>query len=788
MTENLLIVESPSKCKKIESFLGPGWRVVATFGHIRALEESLDAIGLESNFEPKYTFIKEKSKVMKHLLEAAEKARTIYLSADDDREGEAIAYSVACLLKRDPLSFPRAVFHEITEKAVKAAIANPRKLDMNRVYAQQARSVLDMMVGFTISPLLWKYVARSLSAGRCQTPALRLVCEKETSIKTHVSTASWVISGKFDKLGKVRMQDELEDQESVLNYLESIYTNQSATVRSILEKPWSAQAPKALITSTLQQEASALYSLGPKEVMRIAQALYEAGHITYMRTDSHLLSNEAIIAANLWVKEAYGQEYVEKGEVKKSNAATSQEAHEAIRPTHIDVKELTEEWDAKHKKIYGLIWRRAIQSTMTAARGTTHTTSLTLDMDEDKFIWSTSFRKTVFEGWQVLGKVAKLDEEEEEYDLHPIVKVGTKVKWNTIHAGPKRTKAAPRYMEATLIRDLEKKGIGRPSTFASLVDVLFDKGYVEKKDIPGIQITNVIYTLEPNEWPANQMKETVIVGKESNKIVPTPLGDSVIQFCLREFPELFAYEFTSSMEKRLDNIADGSCEWKALCSDTWNSYKDTYARLKDTASKPSESEKVREFSNGLKAVQSKKGPLLVQESDGKAIFYSFPDVPFGDLTEEVARQWIQSLADATIFGEWNDQTIYKKKGPYGFYIEFKGKRVPYVEGDTVETVIQRLESKGGAARVIGQYTFAVGQYGPYMYKMGLKTKTFVSVPSTVDTSKINAEDADILYKRLLDVKKTREASARGRGRGAGAGRGRGRGRGNVTQTRNETDT
>jgi DNA topoisomerase-1 len=759
MTGNLVIVESPSKCKKIASFLGNGWRVIATFGHIRALEETIEAVGLDKNFEPTYTFIKEKSKIMKQLLDAAKSATKIYLCADDDREGEAIAYSVACLLKQDPLSFPRAVFREITEKAVKAAIANPRKIDMNRVYAQQARSVLDMMVGFTISPLLWKYVAVKLSAGRCQTPALRLVCDKEKSIKTHVSKASWILTGNFDLLGKVSMNEELEEQESVLNYLENVHTGQIATITSITEKPWTASPPKAFITSTLQQEASALHSLPPKEVMRIAQSLYEAGHITYMRTDSHTLSSEAIEGSHKWVEAKYGKEYIGTGKPSKKETG-AQEAHEAIRPTHIEMEDLPkdEDWENKHRKVYSLIWRRTLQSTMADAKGTVHTTSLTLDSDDDKFPWSTSYRKTSFEGWQILGKVVKLDEEEEiaEGSSNTMVKVGMKVKWSSIEVNPKRTKGSPRYMEATLIRDLEKKGIGRPSTFASLVEVLFDKGYIEKKDIAGIQITNVKYILSPNEWPAKQVKETVTLGKEVQKIVPTPLGESVIQFCVHQFPHLFAYDFTSSMEKRLDDIAEGTCEWRTLCKDTWTSYKDKFDELKDKSSKPNQSEKVREFSNGLKAVLSKKGPLLVQEGEGAPTFYTFPEIPFADLTEEDARKWIEKTVNETVFGEWNGQKVYKKKGPYGLYVEHGGKRAPYVEGDTLESIIKKFESrKVTDEKRIGNYAFAVGQYGPYMYKTGLKTRTFVSVPSTTDISKLSPDDADILYKKLTIEKKAK---------------------------------
>lgn len=753
MTYNLAIVESPSKCKKIASFLGPGWRVIATFGHIRALEETIDAVGIDKNFEPTYTFIKEKSKVMKQLLDTAKSANKIYLCADDDREGEAIAYSVACLLKQDPLSFPRAVFHEITEKAVKSAIANPRRIDMNRVLAQQARSVLDMMVGFTISPLLWKYVAVKLSAGRCQTPALRLVCDREKMIKTHTSYGTWVISGHFNSLGKVTMKEELDEQESVLNYLENIHSGEDATIQSVTEKPWSASAPKAFITSTLQQEASALYNLPPKEVMRIAQALYEAGHITYMRTDSHILSSEAVEASHRWVQAKYGKEYI--GSILSH---LKDGAHEAIRPTHIDMEELPkeDEWETKHKKIYSLIWRRTIQATMAPAKGTLHTTTLTLDNDDDKFIWTASYRKTLFDGWQILGHAVKIDEEEDvtEGESYPLIQVGSKVKWSSIEVHPKRSKPSPRYMEATLIRDLEKKGIGRPSTFASLVEVLFEKGYIEKKDIPGIQITNVKYLLSPNEWPARQVKETTTIGKETQKIVSTPLGESVLQFCINEFPQLFAYDFTCLMEKRLDDISEGICEWKSVCNDTWNSYKDTFHRLKDTSSKPSHSEKVREFSNGLKAVLSKKGPLLVQENDGKAIFYSFPDVPFSELTEEEARKWIEKGLQETVLGEWKGAKVYKKKGPYGLYIEHLGKRVPYVEGDTLEKIIEKFESKKETGeKRIGTYAFAVGQYGPYMYKTGLKTRTFLSVPSTIDTSKLTVEDADILYKKLTMEKK-----------------------------------
>lgn len=766
---NLVIVESPSKCKKIAAVLGSSYRVVATMGHIRALDADLNAIGIDNNFELRYSFIKEKGKAMKQILDCAQTASTIYLSADDDREGEAIAYSVACLLKRDVMSFPRAVFHEITEKAIKHAIANPRKLDMNRVYSQQARSVLDMMVGFTISPLLWKYVARGLSAGRCQTPALRLISERENLIKSHITESTWQITGDFEKLGKVSMVDQLEDQESILNYLENVYESNMATVTSVKDIPWSLSAPKALITSTLQQEASALHSYTPKETMRIAQALYEAGHITYMRTDSHVLSKEAVDAAHSWIKEKHGNEYIgiikTPVKSKKEEGVAAQEAHEAIRPTHMEVAELPvdEEWGQKERKLYGLIWRRAIQSTMSSAKGNTHTTLLNLDPDEDKFTWSSSIKKTDFYGWQILGKTAVLDEEDEEDEnvgKSVSMKIGDKVKWTTLSSFPKRSKASPRFTEATLVRELERNGIGRPSTFASLIDTLFEKQYIEKKDIPGTQITNLKYTLQPNEWPASHITEKTTVGKETNKLVPTHLGESVLKFCVTEFPNLFEYEFTSKMEKRLDDVSTGKEDWKEVCKDTWNSYKDRHELLNDKASKPTNSEKVREFTNGLKAVMSKGGPLLVQENgDGiKPTFYKFPEgESFQDITEESARKWIKQLGDDMIFGELNGVTIYKKKGPYGLYIEYSQKRIPYVEGDTLETVIKKIQEKKELTSNtrVGNYIFAVGQYGPYMYKETLKTRQFISIPSSINTSKLTPDEADNLYKKLLEDKKSK---------------------------------
>ena len=771
---NLVIVESPAKCKKISEILGPGFKVLATMGHIRALEEDLDAVGINRDFEPRFRFLKEKARATAPIMEAAKGAKTIYLAADDDREGEAIAYSVACLLKKDPLSFPRSVFHEITAKAIKEAIANPRRIDMNRVYAQQARSVLDMMVGFTISPLLWKHVAKKLSAGRCQTPALRLVVDRENQIKSHTTQTSWTLKGKFKGplTFDAKMTDDLEDQESAMNYLENVNGNDTVTVKSNLTKPWTAAPPKPLITSTLQQEASALHKVNPKSTMKIAQALYEAGHITYMRTDFAILSEEAVKEAQAWVLQAHGEKYVQiapKANSTKAKATKNttlpqaQEAHEAIRPTHFEVVDLPGDWTPTDRKIYALIWKRAVQSTMTAAKGD-NLTLLTQIANDTDFEWSSNWKRTTFDGWQILGKETNIDDDSENeetpseaiWKAASAIKPGTQLKWLTLTAEPKRTKASARFTEATLIRELERRGIGRPSTFASLVETLFDKTYIDKQDIPGSKAQQTTLTTTPNTWPPTTTLTQISLGAEKQKLVPTPLGESVLNFCVKEFPQLFAYEFTAQMERRLDSVSKGDEEWKAICRDTWTSYSDDHKRLNDRASAPSQSEKVNDFGDGFKAVMSKSGPLLVQEAKGttkeptKPTFYTLPkDTDITQLTKEEALEFIRTLEAERRVGEFDGKTIIKKKGPYGEYLESGIYKVPFIEEDTMETIIAKFTAKKESASKltrVGPYIFTVGQYGPYMYKENVKKKKFVSVPATIDPKRLTLTEAEALYK------------------------------------------
>jgi DNA topoisomerase-1 len=819
----LVIVESPAKCSKIQGFLGSDYQVVASMGHIRSLEESLDAVGLQNDFEPRFEFIKEKSKVQKQLKDAAAGKTTVYLAADDDREGEAIAYSVALLLKLPVATTPRIVFHEITKKAILEAVASPRTLNMNRVSAQQARSQLDMMIGFTLSPILWNQVARGLSAGRCQTPALKLIIEKEEQVAKFKAASSWRIHGTWTPQNskapfQAALNDDLEDEESAVNYLDNRRASVKATVQTNSVRPWSANPPDPLMTSTLQQQASALYGLSPKATMQIAQKLYEAGHITYMRTDKATLSEEAVKEAQAWVTKEFGKDYCggggsqaspippvacvstasptaphtasptappKKGKVLKEDSPQRgveggaksvaeqhsmpppQEAHEAIRPTHIEVVEV----DPDHQRVYTLIRNRTLQSVMAKALGENCTVVFCCEGEED-FNWTAKWKRTTFPGWQRIGKVASLEGDEEDAESSAAswtqaltLKPGTLLTWTQVQAHPHETKAAPRYTEATLVRELERHGIGRPSTFASLLAAVQDRGYAEITDIPGRDADVKTYTLSD---PVKPLQEQVVkkkLGAEKKKLVPTELGKACLTFLQTHFHHLFDYTFTAQMERRLDQIEKGQEPWKQVLRDTWSSYKDKYQAMIVSPSKAgTDSTKIRVLnSEGLKAVMSKKGPLLLIEGPTKdsTKFYGWPaGASFQTITELTAKAHIASAAVAQqgdVIGTWKEHPVTRHTGKFGPYIKTNGINLSVTAEDTWETIQAKLEAKGDAGPVhtIKEFEFRKGPYGLYMFKPALKKKLFVTVPAGTPVEHLTEAEAAALYKTGLDTKKRR---------------------------------
>lgn len=838
---NLVIVESPAKCAKIQGFLGQGWKVIASMGHIRKLTEDLGAVGLDRDFEAKWEFMtKEKSKAIAQLKDAAKSASQIYLASDADREGAAIAYAICLLLKLDPATTPRITFQEITQSAIQSAIQNPGLLNLNQVHAAEARAILDMMIGFTMSPLLWKAVGSGLSAGRCQTPALRLCVERETEIENFKSASSWKVHGFWSTEGSAAswpafLTDELEDEENATTYLEIHHTEPHGTVLTAETKPWSESAPLPLITSTLQQQASTLFRSPPKRTMNTAQRLYETGHITYMRTDKAVLSEEAYKAAQALVTTRYGVEYNKKAEAptecpkktkgkkKGEEEPKTQDAHEAIRPTHFQVSNLPadEDWSAVDRKIYSLIWQRAVQSVMASVKGDQRTVTFVADGDnQEDFQWRATARKTTFPGWRKASTVAVADANETQEEDAAVatwavmntLKPGQRLQWQTLQADPHETKAPPRYTEASLIRELELKGIGRPSTFASLISTIVDKTYVETRTVEGRQVDiKKLRLLQPNTWPPEEQLTTQKVGTEKDRLVPTELGRTVLHYLLTHFDDLFAYSFTSAMETRLDSIAEGQEPFKQVLRDTWNAYKDRYMTLKSAkaTSGAVTSDHKREFANGLKAVMTKKGPLLLREDPkgvkDNTIFYGWPTaVPFTELTEEAAQAFTLSKATEKIgqvLSEYDGHPITKKVGKFGPYVEWNSKTISISATDTLQQITEKLSNSAATTgKVVGTFEIRKGPYGLYMFKRTAvgPARKFVGVPDTIDLDTVTEQTLLELFQEGLKAKarggafaarkspaktdggEAPSGSTRGRGGyrgGAARGAARGRGRG-----------
>lgn len=772
---NLVIVESPSKCSKIQGFLGSGWKVLASMGHIRHLVEDLKALHIEDGFNPDYEFMKDKSKTIIQLKEAAKCATKVYLASDDDREGEAISYSVALALKLNVATNPRIVFHEITKSAVLKAIENPRTINMNRVNSQQARAVLDLMVGFTISPLLWRFVGSALSAGRCQTPALRLIVEKENDIKNFKSSACYEVKGSWyngstNFSGK--MIDTLESEEDANNYFENIHMLHNATITNVITKPTTHNPPQPLITSSLQQEASALYGSNPKNTMKIAQKLYEAGHITYMRTDCVNMSEEAVLEAKKQVSSIYGSDYVSGGTVKKSKSDQKTQdahdkaiskgnslsnahqeslgAHECIRPTHFDYSVLTGDYTSQERNIYSLVYKRALQSVMASSKGEERKIQWIIDEDPSEFIWESTFKKTTFQGWKIVGQSeTNLDEKEEEetqaWEVSQKLTNNLKIQWKELQAEEKLLNPPSRYNEATLVRELEKKGIGRPSTFASLVSAIVDKHYVEVKNEEPKDISLTRLNLKPDIWPAKKESYTKKVSAQKQKMFPTVLGTQVYEFCIKEFKELFDYGFTKHMEDRLDLIESGSDEWRKVCNDTYNSYKEKYETLKKVPTKEISNSKKIVLSNGYEAVITRNGPCLVKDKK----FIGWPQgIEFKSITNALVEQFLQEKDTPDIFGYYEDEPFIRKKGKFGEYVTYKDQNISLKPGDTVESLIEKLGKKSDTIHTLGEFIFKNGPYGTYMMKKNTpkgKKPVFVSIPSGLDVKILTEEAAKKIY-------------------------------------------
>jgi DNA topoisomerase-1 len=757
MSMNLLIVESPAKCQKIQGFLGASWRVVATMGHIRALKEDITAIGFvkgarHHTWSPTYEALSTKKGAITALKSATKGAR-VYLGSDDDREGEAIAWHTCQVLGLDPATTPRVTFHEITETALKAAVANPGRIDLNKFYAQQARSMLDMLIGFTLSPALWRGVGYQpgLSAGRCQTPALRLIYDRDREIEAHQATASWriqVMATLTWKAGGFTEETATEALRAAPKLL---------TVTDRRERVATSQPPKPFITSSLQQEASSRLNMNPKATMVAAQKLYEAGHITYMRTDSMAISEEATAEAVAVIKARWGDEFVgcaaaqeakpvKAKKTKKAEASpdtvvaqaahetsgkpdvtahilTSQNAHEAIRPTHFDA---TPDVSPQEARLYTLIWNRTIQSLMAPEKRDVITLTGSIGVAV-----TTECERTAFAGWRALEPV-----KDDDYAAVAAIAVGATIPWTKITATEVLTTPPARYTEASLIRELESRGIGRPSTYATLVETVLDRKYVEKRTVTAAPVT--VRGLERTSKGVTPTTRQEKSGGEKDKLITTALGRTVIEWLISKFT-ILEYDFTASMEARLDEVAKGQRTWATVLDEIWERYAEDYASIMDSAGGSA-----KNLGDGYKLVVSKKGPLFVYESEGGTKFATVPDTVS---VQTATRADAEAAFAAIAVGDLEGEPVTIRKGPYGYYAAWRTFKVNCKADASLEELTPRLLDTGD--HTVGPYKIKRGPYGLYMYKTGgTKKPTFDSLPDTTDWAHLTPEGAEQIYKTL----------------------------------------
>ena len=676
MQSNLVIVESPAKAKTIEKFLGKEYKVLSSYGHIRDLKKRDFSIDVEKGFMPIYEVPSDKKQVVDTLKKAAKDADMVWLASDEDREGEAIAWHLYEVLGLTPEKTRRIVFHEITKNAILSAIEKPRDIDVNLVNAQQARRVLDRIVGFELSPILWRKIKPALSAGRVQSVAVRLIVEREREIEKFSPEASFRITAMFKDEEGNTLKGELQYRPSNVEEAEALLQKLSTEefeVSDISVKPLQKYPAPPFTTSTLQQEAARKLGFTVAQTMRVAQQLYEAGLITYMRTDSVNLSSLAINTAKDTILENFGKEYSHPHNFS-TNSKGAQEAHEAIRPTYIANREI--EGNSQEKRLYDLIWKRTVASQMTPAQTEKTTISVQSVNGDDKFIITGEVIK--FDGFLHLYVEANDDESEKESEtaLLPPMKKGDKLTLSSGEAVERFTMAPPRYSEASLVHKLEELGIGRPSTYAPTISTIQQREYVEKGTKSGVKREYKILTLKKGKVTSNVKSENV--GSDKGKLIPTDIGIVVNDYLTENFPDILNYNFTAKVEEEFDSIADGENTWNVTIA----SFYETFHPEVLSASSQHSDNKVGERILGTDPTTGRRvsvkigrfGPVVqigTAEDAEKPVFASLMEGQ--TLNNITLEQALKLFALPRTLGAFEDKEVVIGVGKFGPYIRHDGK-------------------------------------------------------------------------------------------------------------------
>ena len=757
MENNLVIVESPAKAKTIKKFLGDDYIVKSSYGHIRDLSKKNLGIDVEDGFKPEYEIPADKKKVVAELKKIATKVETVWLASDEDREGEAIAWHLSEVLKLKESNSRRIVFHEITKEAIDNAISNPRQIDINLVYAQQARRILDRLVGFKLSPLLWKKIKPSLSAGRVQSVAVKLIVERERSINGFKSKSEYRIYGFFIINGvkvKAELNKRYKTKEEAEGFLKSI-SGDNFQIGNIEKKPGKKSPAPPFTTSTLQQEAGRKLSFSVAQTMKYAQSLYENGHITYMRTDSVNLSSLATKTIKKAIGDNYGEEYIK---IRKyaNKIKGAQEAHEAIRPTSVENKSI--DIGKQEQRLYELIWKRAVASQMADAK--IEKTIITISNQKDSVNFMVTGEIVAFDGFLKLYMESKDDEVvEEKTSLLPNVKKGEAVDVDTIEANEKFDQPPFRFTEASLVKKMEELGIGRPSTYAPTISTIQHRDYVVKESRPAKDRDVNVLILKDTKITSKVQSEKY--GGEAHKLFPTSMGVVVTDYLASHFDDVLDYNFTAQIEQKFDNIALGKTEWNNMLGKFYSGFnKKVENSLKEKENKKWEKEVGKHPQSNLPIVLKigKYGPYASIEGGEKPVYASLrKNQNIESITLEEVLDLFRLPRNLGVYEEDDVMVALGKYGPYvknnkAFY-SLQKTDDPYEI--TLERAIELIVEKKANQKDAFSKTFdeipglrvLKGRYGPYI---SFEKKNY-RIPKTIDPELITIEEC----KTIIAKKKSK---------------------------------
>ena len=752
MTENLVIVESPAKAKTIEKFLGKDFMVVSSFGHIRDLAKKGLGVNVDKEFAPVYEIPDEKKKVVGELRKMASQSKTVWIASDEDREGEAIAWHLIEVLGLDQASTRRIVFHEITKDAISKAVGSPRQVDMNLVNAQQARRILDRLVGFEISPVLWKKVQPSLSAGRVQSVAVRLLVDREREIINFVTDSAFRVTGSFtgknkegaDVTLKAECPKKFGTEDEAKTFLGKC-AGSSFSVDSIVVKPGTRSPAPPFTTSTLQQEAYRKLGFSVAQTMSVAQKLYEAGKITYMRTDSTSLSSLALNTAREVITREYGSEYSRTRQFR-THSKGAQEAHEAIRPTYFDRKETA--GSNNEKKLYELIWRRAVASQMADSK--VEKTTITIGMSTSPATFTATGEVILFDGFlKVYTESYDGNGGEDEKAILPRVDKGMPLTPQTITALQRFTAPPPRYTEASLVKKLEELGIGRPSTYAPIISTIQSRGYVAREDRPGEKRTIAQLTLSKDKITRTEKSD--LAGKEKAKLFPKDIGIIVNDFLVSNFPDIIDYNFTAGVEKEFDEIASGELAWNRMISVFYGPFRKMVDESLSTKARTTGSRQLgTDPDTGLpvSVKMSRYGPVVQLGEASSENKPRFANLRRDQLLETISLEEALALfALPRVVGTFEDGEMTIGVGKFGPYVKHNGKFYSLKKGVddpytiTGERAIELIKEKreGEKQKVINEFgdiRVLNGRYGPYLEQ----ARTNYRIPKGTDPQKLTREE------------------------------------------------